>query len=85
MFYQIVEDYQKKHNVKDRTSTYPFSIWGEFKINSLKQYIRKYDCKLFCKENFEEQNNPTASLDDYFMTIKNENDTITEIWKKYSK
>ncbi len=85
MFYQIVEDYQKKHNVKDRTTTYPFSIWGEFKINSLKQHIRKYKCKLLCTENFEEQNHPTASPDDYFITIKNESDAIAEICKKYSK
>lgn len=85
LFYRIVEDYQEKHNVKDRTTTYPFSIWGEFKINSLKQYVRKYNCKLLCKENFEEQNHTTASPDDYFITIKNENDAIAEIWKKYSK
>ena len=85
LFYKIVEDYQEKHHVKDRSTIYPFSIWGEFKINSLKQYIKKYNCKSLCRENFEEQNHTTASPEDYFITLKNESEAIAEIWKKYNR
>lgn len=83
LFYEIVEKYQEKHNVKDRNSTYPFSIWGEFKINSLKQYVKKYDCKLLCKESFETCNFNIGSPYDDCIAVKNE-EVIDVIWKKYS-
>lgn len=85
LFNKIVEEYQDKHNIKDRTTTYPFSIYGEFMINSLKQYVRKYHCKLLCEENFEVNNWNMDSPDDEFITVKNEEKVIEEIWKKYSK
>lgn len=85
LFNQIVEEYQEKRNIKDRTTTYPFSIYGEFKINSLKQYVRKYNCKLSCKENFEVNVWNMDSPDDEFIVIKNERKVFDYIWEKYSK
>lgn len=80
LFNKIVEDYQQKHNVKDRTVTYPYCIWKEGYINSLKTYVRKWKCKLLCTENFE-----TESYEDgEFIVVKDERVAIDEIWKKYS-
>jgi len=81
IFNQIVEEYQEKHNVKDRTVTYPYCIWKEGKINSLKQYIKKYECKLSHKENFK-----TVSIDGGDLIVVDDEETVVkEIWRKFSK
>ncbi len=85
LFNQIVEEYQEKHNIRDRTTTYPFCIYGEFMINSLKQYVRKYRCKLLCEENFEVNNWDMDFPDDEFIAVKDEQKVFEEIWRKYSK
>lgn len=54
-------------------------------INSLKQYVRKYHCKLLCEEKFEVNNWDMGSPEDEFITVKDEVKVIDEIWKKYSK
>lgn len=81
LFNKIVERYQEKHNVKDRSVTYPYCIFKEGTINSLKQFIRKWDCHLSLKENFE-----TVSYDGgEFIVLKEEEKAIKEVWDKYSK
>lgn len=81
LFHKIVDEYQETHNVKDRSSTYPFCIFKEGQINSLKNFIKKWECKLLCEENFK-----TVSYDnDEIIAIENEGDAVDEIWQKYSR
>jgi len=80
LFNRIVEEYQEKHNVKDRTVTNPFCIYKEGQINSLKRYINKYKCELACVEEFK-----TESYDDGLIAVEDESTAISEIWKKYSE
>lgn len=80
LFNRIVEEYQEKHNVKDRTVTNPFCIYKEGQINSLKRYISKYKCELVCVEEFEIEDYESGEL----IAVKDESVAISEIWKKYS-
>lgn len=81
LFSQIVDDYQEKHNVKDRTVTYPYCMWKEGCINSLKQYVRKWECKLSHKEEFE----ITIYEGGEFVVVEDEHKAFDVIWEKYSK
>ena len=80
LFNKIVEEYQEKHNVKDRTTTYPFCIFKEGHINSLKRYVKQWECNLLCEEDFEIESYEGGEL----TTTKYENEAIKFIWNKYS-
>lgn len=81
LFEQIVDEYQEKHNVKDRSVTYPYCMWKEGLINSLKQYVRKWECVLSHKEEFE----ITEYEGGEFVVVKDERKAFDVIWEKYSK
>lgn len=80
LFNKIVEEHQEKHNVKDRSSTFPFCIFKEGQINSLKRYVKKWDCRLLCEEDFKTNTYDNGEL----VVVEDESDAIQEIWKKYS-
>lgn len=81
LFNRKVEEYQETHNVKDRTSTYPFCIYKEGHINSLKRYVSKYNCELVCVEDFKTETYEGGEL----VAVEDENSAISKIWEKYSK
>lgn len=83
LFYEIVKKYQEKHNIKDRTVTNPFCLFGEYKIKSLKQYINKNKCELLCEKKFGV--NDWSDEFKTFVTIAEETQTFQKIWKEYSK
>lgn len=81
LFEQIVDDYQEKHNVKDRSVTYPFCMWKEGQINTLKQYVRKWNCKLSHKEEFK----TTVYEGGESIVVEDEREAFKQIWSKFSK
>lgn len=80
LFDKRVEDYQRLHNVKDTTTTYPYCVYMENHINSLKQYIKRYECKLLCTENYSTNEYDHGNL----IVVADEERATQAIWDKYS-
>jgi hypothetical protein len=82
-FEKQMSDYFKG---KKHDTTYPFCWFGEHKINSLKQKIKKYNMKLINTEEYPVETYKDCGLGDLSATDFDEDKTIWEELKsKYSK